>query len=68
MLAIALAHGSSRVYGVSDLLGGLKSRSLPLLSILLVSQGSGLVVLAAIVIARGEGAPGGAFAVAISAA
>jgi hypothetical protein len=53
---------------VSDLLGGLKSRSLPLLSILLVSQGSGLVVLAAIVIARGEGAPGGAFAVAISAA
>jgi drug/metabolite transporter (DMT)-like permease len=62
VLAIALALGSSLVYGVSDFLGGLKSRSLPLLSVLLVSQGSGLVVLAAIIVARGEGAPGGTFA------
>jgi 8-hydroxy-5-deazaflavin:NADPH oxidoreductase len=32
VIAISLAIGSSLVYGVSDFLGGLKSRSLPLLS------------------------------------
>ena len=61
MLAIALALGSSLVYGVSDFLGGLKSRSLPLLSVLLVSQGVALVLLAANVIVRGEGPPAGDF-------
>jgi len=45
VLAAALALGSSLVYGVSDFLGGLKSRSLPLLSVLLVSQGTALVLL-----------------------
>jgi drug/metabolite transporter (DMT)-like permease len=57
MFAIGLALGSSLVYGASDFLGGLKSRSLPLLSVLLVSQASALVLLAAIVIAAGEGPP-----------
>jgi hypothetical protein len=33
VIAISLAVGSSLVYGVSDFLGGLKSRSLPLLSV-----------------------------------
>jgi drug/metabolite transporter (DMT)-like permease len=61
VLAIALALGSSLTYGVSDFLGGLKSRSLPLLSVLLVSQGSALVLLAANVIARWEGPPGETF-------
>jgi drug/metabolite transporter (DMT)-like permease len=61
VLAIALALGSSLVYGVSDFLGGLKSRSLPLLSVLLVSQGMALALLAANVIVRGEGAPDGAY-------
>jgi drug/metabolite transporter (DMT)-like permease len=61
MLAVALALGSSLTYGVSDFLGGLKSRSLPLLSVLLVSQGSALVLLALNVIARGEGPPDGTF-------
>jgi drug/metabolite transporter (DMT)-like permease len=61
VLAIALALGSSLVYGVSDFLGGLKSRSLPLISVLLVSQGSALIVLAAIVSASGEDPPGGEF-------
>jgi drug/metabolite transporter (DMT)-like permease len=59
--AIALALGSSLVYGVSDFLGGLKSRSLPLLSVLLVSQGSALAVLATLVVASGGAPPGGAF-------
>jgi drug/metabolite transporter (DMT)-like permease len=59
--AIALALGSSLAYGVSDFLGGLKSRSLPLISVLLVSQGSALVVLAAIVAAAGEAPPSGSY-------
>jgi drug/metabolite transporter (DMT)-like permease len=63
VLAIALALASSLVYGVSDFLGGSKSRSLPLLSVLLVSQASALALLTAIVIARGEGPPGGTFLV-----
>jgi len=49
VLAIALALGSSLVYGVSDFLGGLKSKSLPLLWVLLISQGSALALLALIV-------------------
>jgi drug/metabolite transporter (DMT)-like permease len=61
MIAIPLAIGSSLVYGLSDFLGGLKSRSLPVLSVLLVSQGSALAVLAAVVIATGESPPGGEF-------
>jgi hypothetical protein len=39
VIAIGLALGSTVLYGFSEFLGGLKSRSLPLLSVLLVSQG-----------------------------
>jgi drug/metabolite transporter (DMT)-like permease len=58
---IALALGSSLVYGVSDFLGGMKSRALPLLWVLLVSQGSALALLALIVVASGEGPPSGSY-------
>jgi drug/metabolite transporter (DMT)-like permease len=61
VFAIALALGSSLVYGVSDFLGGLKSRSLPLLWVLLISQGSALAVLALIVLGAGEGPPSGSY-------
>jgi drug/metabolite transporter (DMT)-like permease len=61
VLAIALALGSSLVYGVSDFLGGLKSRSLPLLWVLLISQGSALLVLAPVVLGSGEGPPSGSY-------
>jgi drug/metabolite transporter (DMT)-like permease len=61
VLAIALALGSSLVYGVSDFLGGLKSKSLPLLWVLLISQGSALVVLALVVLAAREGPPSGSY-------
>jgi drug/metabolite transporter (DMT)-like permease len=61
VLAIALALGSSLVYGVSDFLGGLKSREVPLLSVLLISQAGALVVLAGAVAALGEGPPEGRF-------
>lgn len=45
MLPIALALGASALYGVSDFLGGLRSRAAPLLTVLLVSQGAALAVL-----------------------
>jgi drug/metabolite transporter (DMT)-like permease len=61
VLAIGLALGSSLVYGVSDFLGGLKSRTTPLLSVLLVSQGAALLMLVVIVAASGEGPPEGEF-------
>lgn len=61
MLAIALALFSSLVYGVSDFLGGLKARSLPLLWVLLISQGSALVALAVLVAALGEAPPSGSY-------
>ena len=61
MLAIALALGSSLVYGVSDFLGGLKSKSLPLLWVLLISQGSALVLLTLVVLGSGEGPPSGSY-------
>lgn len=61
MVAIALALGSSLAWGVSDFLGGLKSRTVPLLTVLLVSQGAALVLLAGIVVAAGEPPPGGSF-------
>jgi uncharacterized membrane protein len=61
VLAIALAIGSSLVYGVSDFLGGLKSRSLALLTVLIVSQGTALVLLAAIVLSTGGNPPEGRY-------
>jgi drug/metabolite transporter (DMT)-like permease len=61
VLAIGLAIASSLVYGVSDFLGGLKSRSLPLLSVLLVSQGAALVVLALIAGVLTESPPDGRY-------
>jgi drug/metabolite transporter (DMT)-like permease len=61
VLAIVLALGSSLLYGVSDFLGGLKSKSLPLLWVLLISQGSAFVVLVLVVLVWGEGPPSGEF-------
>jgi drug/metabolite transporter (DMT)-like permease len=61
MLAIVLALGASLAWGLSDFLGGLKSRSVPLLSVLLVSQASALVVLAVVVAVAGGDAPAASF-------
>jgi drug/metabolite transporter (DMT)-like permease len=57
LLPIALALTSSLAYGVSDFLGGLKSRTLPLLSVLLVSQGTALAIIAVVVVASGASLP-----------
>ena len=45
-MAIALALGSSLVWGCADFLGGLFSRRQPLAAVTLVSQGAGFVALA----------------------
>jgi drug/metabolite transporter (DMT)-like permease len=57
MLAVGLALAANLAYGVSDFLGGLKSRSLPLLSVLLVSQGTALVIIFIVVLVSGESPP-----------
>lgn len=57
MLAIALALGASLAWGTSDFLGGVKSRSIPLLSVLLISQTTALALLAAMVALRGASLP-----------
>jgi drug/metabolite transporter (DMT)-like permease len=53
MLGIALALGSSVAWGTSDFLGGLMSRRISALSVLLVSQPVGLVLALAFALAVG---------------
>jgi drug/metabolite transporter (DMT)-like permease len=57
LLAVALGLASSLAWGVSDFLGGFKSRKLNLLSVLLISQAMGLLPIALIVVLRGESLP-----------
>lgn len=59
MATLLLAFASSVAWGAGDFLGGLKSRQLPLLNVLLASQLTGLVLIGAYVGIRGEGPPGG---------
>jgi drug/metabolite transporter (DMT)-like permease len=63
MAALLLAFTSSVSWGTADFLGGLKSRSLPLLNVLVASQATGLVLIGTFVAIRGTAAPGGDFAV-----
>ena len=53
MLGIALALASSAAWGTSDFLGGLRSRRISALTVLLVSQPVGLVLALAFAIAAG---------------
>lgn len=57
MLAVLLALGSAVGWGTSDFLGGLKSRSMPMLTVLLVSQLASLALLAGIVVVSGAPVP-----------
>ncbi|CAM4410220.1 DMT family transporter [Nocardia ninae] len=57
MIAIALALGAAFGWGTSDFLGGLKSRTLPLLSVLLISQSTALVLVTVFTLVRGGGPP-----------
>jgi drug/metabolite transporter (DMT)-like permease len=49
MVAVALALGSSVMWGLADFLGGVQARRVPLAAVMLVSQGAALAVLAAVV-------------------
>ena len=53
MLAFAISLGSAFSWGVSDFLGGLTSRRLPVLAVLAVSQPAGLVLVAVMILVFG---------------
>jgi drug/metabolite transporter (DMT)-like permease len=57
MAAIALGLLSSVLWGLSDYLGGLKSRSFPVPVVLAMMYLSSLLVMLAFIAARGEGPP-----------
>ncbi|MFN2471392.1 MAG: EamA family transporter [Gaiellaceae bacterium] len=57
MIALVLAFGASVAWAISDFLGGVKSRTLHLLTVLVVSQSAGLLVVVVVVVALGEAAP-----------
>lgn len=57
MLGLVLALGSSLCWGVSDFLGGLQSRRLPLMWVMLLTQAAGLVGLAVLLALRGVPPP-----------
>jgi drug/metabolite transporter (DMT)-like permease len=59
LLAVALGLAAGLSWGVSDFLGGVKSRTLELLAVMVLSQGMGLALVALIVAVRGEGPPAG---------
>lgn len=58
MTAALLALAASVSWGVGDFLGGLKSRTIALLTVMAVAQVVGLAWIASIVAVRGEGFPG----------
>ncbi len=58
MLAIALALGSSMVWGLADFLGGMKSRTFPVAVVLAIMYCASLITMAIFVGVRGEGPPG----------
>lgn len=59
MLGILLALGSSVAWGISDFLGGLQSRRISALTVLLVSQPFGLVLALVVAVAVGGDALSG---------
>ncbi len=61
VLALALALSSSFAWGVADFVAGLKSRSLPVASVMLVALVTGLALAGAVVLARGVAPPATSF-------
>lgn len=57
MLGPLLALGASISWGLGDFLGGLRTRRLPLLTVLVVSQAAGVLSIALVVGVRGQGPP-----------
>ena len=58
MLAAALALAAAVSWGIGDFLGGVKSRALPAVAVLIVAQPIGCALLAIWVAARGQEPPG----------
>ncbi|MHB8688334.1 MAG: DMT family transporter [Candidatus Dormibacteria bacterium] len=58
MLSVLLALGASCSWGTGDFLGGFKSRTVPLTSVLVVSQVAGLALMAVLAVAHHTAAPG----------
>jgi drug/metabolite transporter (DMT)-like permease len=61
VFAIALGLAASLSWGVGDFLGGLQSRRLPVVAVVLGSQLAGLALVVVIVAIRGKALPGGDF-------
>jgi drug/metabolite transporter (DMT)-like permease len=59
VIAIVLGLGASLSWGVADFIGGIQSRRLPVVAVVLASQLSGLVLALVIVAIRGKAPPGG---------
>jgi drug/metabolite transporter (DMT)-like permease len=57
VVAVALGLAAGISWGIADFLGGLKTRQLNVLLVLLVSQTFGALVIAALIVLRGEGPP-----------
>ena len=57
MVALGLALGASIAWGGSDFLAGLVTRRLPVLTVLALSQGFGLVLVLALLALAGQPAP-----------
>jgi drug/metabolite transporter (DMT)-like permease len=68
MVALGLALGASIAWGGSDFLAGLAARRLPVLTVLLLSQGAGLVLLLVLLAASGGPVPPAAAVAAATAA
>ncbi len=64
MVAIALALVASFGWGMSDFLGGLRTRSLPLRAVVTGMMAGGLLAAALVTLARGSGYPGSGILVA----
>lgn len=61
MVAVALGLAAGISWGLADFLGGLKSRQLHLLPVLMGSQAVGIALVGLAVVARGEGPPDAQF-------
>jgi len=57
VVAVALGLAAGICWGVADFLGGVKSRQLSVVVVLVLSQAAGALVLGVIVAARGQGPP-----------
>ena len=58
MLAVLLSLAASSCWGVADFMGGLQTKRVPVIVVLCVVEGAGLVVVLAIIAATGEPFPG----------